>query len=57
VLDFQTLPALPPNEARQAEARRIKHLARLSAAFAQSYPQISWASAKVLFNHALAAIP
>jgi hypothetical protein len=57
VLDFQPLPPMPPNEATQAEPRRIKHLARLSAAFAQSYPQISWATAKVLFNHALAAIP
>jgi hypothetical protein len=57
VLDFQSFCDLPPNEAQQASARRIKHLARLGAAFAQSYPQISWASGKVLFNHALAGIP
>jgi hypothetical protein len=57
VLDFQSLGGLPPNEAQEAAARRIKHLARLSAAFAQSYPQFSCASGKFLFNHALAAIP
>jgi hypothetical protein len=57
VLDFQTLRHLPPNEAKQACPRRIKHLALLTAAFAQSYPQNSWTSGKVLFNHALAAIP
>jgi hypothetical protein len=57
VLDLQTFRDLPPNEAPQASARRIKHLAWLNAAFAQSYPQISWASGKVLFNHALAGFP
>jgi hypothetical protein len=55
VIDLKPLCGLPSKEAKQAEARRIKHLARLNAAFAQSYPQKTWTERKVLFNHALAA--
>jgi hypothetical protein len=44
---------LPPKRATERSARRIKHLARLPAAFPQCYPQERWASLKRLLNHEL----
>jgi hypothetical protein len=42
VLDFIDLAGLLQHEAEQGQARRINGLARLRAAFAQSYPQQWW---------------
>jgi hypothetical protein len=42
VLDFIDLASMPQHEALRHPARRIKGLARLRAAFAQSYPQQQW---------------
>jgi hypothetical protein len=42
VLDFIDLAGLLSQEAEQARAQRINGLARLRAAFAQSYPQQRW---------------
>jgi hypothetical protein len=46
---------LPKTWAIQAETRQIKHLARPSAAFPQSYPQKSGTVEKIVFNHRLNA--
>jgi hypothetical protein len=56
VLDLNDFIGLPGNRATALSARKIKHLARLTAAFAQCYPQKSWTAEKVLCNHALAAL-
>jgi hypothetical protein len=57
VLDLSTAVTVPSNEAASAAGPKIKHLARVDAAFAQSYPQIWWASGKVLSNQSLAVNP
>jgi hypothetical protein len=46
---------LPQTWAIQREARQIKHLARPSAAFPQSYPQKQGTVEKPVFNHRLNA--
>jgi hypothetical protein len=53
VLDLIGLAGLLAVGAEQVQPWRINGLARLRAAFAQSYPQQRWKARILIFNHQL----
>jgi hypothetical protein len=57
VIDFIQCLFLLQKGAGNRPPRWIKHLARLWAGSAQSYPQLEWKPAKVSSNHRLGGIP
>jgi hypothetical protein len=54
VLDLIDFTALLPKGANGYSTRKIKHLARLAAAYPQCYPQKPCTAQKPVLNHALA---